>query len=496
MTSSLRFVTLFLACALAISAVSEAAVPQLISYQGRLTNDVGVPLDTTATIDFVIYKDSLGTMDIWTESHASVKIQNGLFQVLLGSTSPLTLAVFDGSKRWLSVQLQGGAAPSSLIPIVSTAYAYRSIKSDTASYALGGDNVSGWSDNGNVVRLQNAIDSVGVGTNTPTAKIDAVGSIRARDSVIAHQIRVGSSSQTGVLDLYRIASGVPVLTLREDVVGGGQIWLRDEAGSTTHNISADADGEGGFLDVYRSVGNAGFTVDGNNYGTKEPLVSITGSDRSAIFDMSAGGDSSVMLPLGSISSAETSNEAGMAWTSRSSGSVTLGNTPTTILTRSCLFPSSGHVLVIASFYYDFWHIAGTSDGFQFGVSTSEGSFPSSQGFMKNYSTNWSTFNYQEFATVQAHYSVDAGIETFYLLGKALGATNPWAGDAHLSVLFFPTSYNWIPTKSVSGNPEQDEIDARIEAKIAAESERLRKEFEDKLRAIQENFRNESMNGDR
>jgi hypothetical protein len=496
MTKSLRFVTMILACALTMSAVGEAAVPQLINYQGRLTNSFGVPLDTIATIDFVIYKDSLGTMDIWTESHASVTIQKGLFQVLLGSTSPLTLAVFDGSKRWLGVQLAGGSAPSELIPIVSAAYAYRAIKSDTASYSLGGDNASGWTDSGNTLRLQNASDSVGVGTNTPTAKIDAVGSIRARDSVIAHQLRLGSSTQDGALNVYQSGSSVSVVSIVDDVAGGGQVWLRDEAGHTTHNISADANGTGGYLDISRSATESGFMVDGNYSSSNEPLVSITGSSRSAIFDMSASGDSSVMLPSSSISSSETGNEAGMAWTSRSTGSVTLGGTPTTILSRNCFFPSSGHVLVIATFYYDFWHISGTSDQFTFGVSDVEGSFPANQGFRRNYSPNWSTFNYQEFSTVQAHYSVDAGIETFYILGEAIGATSPWAGDAHLSVLFLPTGYNWNLTQGYSNSPEQSEVDVRIEAKIAAESERLRKEFEDKLRTIEENFRNESKNGDR
>ncbi len=130
--------TLLLGCSLVLGLVNTASagVPQLISYQGRLTNSVGVPLDTTVTLDFTIYKDSLGTLDIWSETHPGVVIKDGLFQVLLGSVTPLTGIVFDGSKRWLGLQLQGGPAPTALIPIVSVAYAYRSVKSDTAGYAL------------------------------------------------------------------------------------------------------------------------------------------------------------------------------------------------------------------------------------------------------------------------------------------------------------------------------------------------------------------------
>jgi hypothetical protein len=133
--------TVFLAIVAATLTLSSvwtvhAAVPQLINYQGRLTNSAGVPLDTTVTLDFTIYKDSLGTLDIWSETHPGVVIKDGLFQVLLGSVNTLGQSVFDGSKRWLGVQLQGGPAPTALIPIVSVAYAYRSAKSDTAGYAL------------------------------------------------------------------------------------------------------------------------------------------------------------------------------------------------------------------------------------------------------------------------------------------------------------------------------------------------------------------------
>jgi hypothetical protein len=137
-TENRRLVTVLAAIVLLVAVSASATVPQLVSYQGRLTNSAGVPLDTTVTVDFTIYKDSLGTLDVWSETHPGVIIQNGLFQVLLGSVSPLSASVFNGSRRWLGVQLQGGSAPSEFIPIVSVAYAFRSVKADTASYALAG----------------------------------------------------------------------------------------------------------------------------------------------------------------------------------------------------------------------------------------------------------------------------------------------------------------------------------------------------------------------
>jgi hypothetical protein len=49
---------------------AKAAVPSMINYQGRLTNSVGVPLDTTVTLDFTIYRDSLGMVDVWSETYS------------------------------------------------------------------------------------------------------------------------------------------------------------------------------------------------------------------------------------------------------------------------------------------------------------------------------------------------------------------------------------------------------------------------------------------
>jgi hypothetical protein len=157
-----------------ISVSSEAAVPQLINYQGRLTNGVGAPLDTTVTLLFTVCSDSLGVTSLWSEIHPGVVIKDGLFQVLLGSVTPLSESVFNGSKRWLGVQLQGGIAPTALIPIVSVAYAYRAAKSDTAGYALFGSSSSGggWTDDGVAVRLTTITDNVGIGTSSPGSRLE------------------------------------------------------------------------------------------------------------------------------------------------------------------------------------------------------------------------------------------------------------------------------------------------------------------------------------
>jgi hypothetical protein len=64
MKQTQQLVTLLIAAAMFISVSVSAAVPQLINYQGRLTNNVGVPLDTTVALIFQIYADSNGVTSL------------------------------------------------------------------------------------------------------------------------------------------------------------------------------------------------------------------------------------------------------------------------------------------------------------------------------------------------------------------------------------------------------------------------------------------------
>jgi len=73
---------------LVMAAMVTAGVPSLINYQGRLTNSLGNPLDTTVSITFSIYSDSVGGAAIWSETHPAVNVVKGLFTVKLGSLSP------------------------------------------------------------------------------------------------------------------------------------------------------------------------------------------------------------------------------------------------------------------------------------------------------------------------------------------------------------------------------------------------------------------------
>ncbi|MHC4478629.1 MAG: hypothetical protein ACYTEL_23580 [Planctomycetota bacterium] len=102
---------------------TAAEVPQMINYQGRLTDDAGEPLDTVVDMVFSICSDSLGSSCAWTELQEDVEVTDGLFNVKLGSVDLITDDVFSGDERWLGINVGGESLPYT--QLITTPYAYR-----------------------------------------------------------------------------------------------------------------------------------------------------------------------------------------------------------------------------------------------------------------------------------------------------------------------------------------------------------------------------------
>ena len=111
-----------------------AQIPQVLSYQGALTDTAGLPKpDGTYRFTFRLYADSTGGTPLWTEERF-VHVRRGLFSTPLGG-SP-SFALLFSAPRWLSVQVQSEPEIPRRILLAATAYSFRSIKSDTALVAL------------------------------------------------------------------------------------------------------------------------------------------------------------------------------------------------------------------------------------------------------------------------------------------------------------------------------------------------------------------------
>ncbi len=62
-----------------------AVTPHKITYQGRLTDDVGVPINTSVDMTFRIYETDVSGTPLWEQLHISVLVQDGLFSAILSS---------------------------------------------------------------------------------------------------------------------------------------------------------------------------------------------------------------------------------------------------------------------------------------------------------------------------------------------------------------------------------------------------------------------------
>ncbi len=114
-------------------AVQCRAVPQLISYQGYLTNPDGSPLDTTVAMVFKLYTDSTAGTLLWTEMRPAVSVADGNFYVRLGQIIPIPDAILSLVQVWLGVTAGNDTEMTPRNRLVSVPYSYRVGTVDGAS---------------------------------------------------------------------------------------------------------------------------------------------------------------------------------------------------------------------------------------------------------------------------------------------------------------------------------------------------------------------------
>ncbi|NMC42931.1 MAG: hypothetical protein GYA46_03355 [candidate division Zixibacteria bacterium] len=272
-TLAVRIALLVIICA--VAAPAFGGVPQKISYQGRVTDTLGQPINATANITLILYSDSLGTTSIWSETHPSVTITDGLFHVLLGSVDPTIGSYFDGKERWLGVRVGGNPVALPPVPLVSGLYALMAQRSDTAALAAGvadnsittakivdgaisladlgqngaavnqvikwngsawqaaadaqGSNTSGWTDAGTSIDLTMPTDTVAINTTSRLGKLNVGGDIGLP---LLSNIYFGSDATriTGLAggDLRLVAEDLSILTTEDLTFGeyGVESWIR------------------------------------------------------------------------------------------------------------------------------------------------------------------------------------------------------------------------------------------------------------------------------
>lgn len=113
--------------------VAPADVPLMISFQGSLADENGDPVNGTVDLTLRIYDDPNSGSQLWSESQQNVEVADGLFNVILGTNTPIGDDVFMNPDRWLGVEVDGGPELEPRTRLTSVPYAHRVSTVDRAT---------------------------------------------------------------------------------------------------------------------------------------------------------------------------------------------------------------------------------------------------------------------------------------------------------------------------------------------------------------------------
>ncbi len=274
----MKLVILFtVTLAVGLSTLATAEVPQMINYQGYLTNPSGNPVGNgDYQITFSIYDVPVDGTAIWGSGLQTVSVNKGMFVYLLGSAAPLPDDLFEADTlRWLGIKVGTDDEISPRTRLVSVPYAYQSLRADTAAYALA---TPGGSSNWTVT------DSVLYTNNYWGIARGGTGNALLGDSPHT-MVNLGVACTTGVLGQdYGYAT-----------VGGGSL------NDATHRWATVS---GGGLN--RSIGDAA-TIGGGQGNTASMLSSTVGGGSQ---NKAEGQASTVGGGLSNLASGETATIGG------------------------------------------------------------------------------------------------------------------------------------------------------------------------------------------
>lgn len=124
------------------SSVPAGTAPLLFNYQGRLLDDGGNPITGSRVVTVRMFADSIAGLLLWEETHASVAITDGLFDLVVGSVSSMAPELFADpgdapgmSHRFLEIQIDAGSTLSPRTRLISAPFA-------VSSYRVAGDIVT------------------------------------------------------------------------------------------------------------------------------------------------------------------------------------------------------------------------------------------------------------------------------------------------------------------------------------------------------------------
>ena len=127
------------AAILVLLSTAHATSREEINFQGQLTYSNGDPIDSTVAITFDIYSVPTSGTSLWSETHSSVSVDDGVFDVILGSSNSLTDAIFANNDSLYIQSTVGSTIITPRVRLTSVPWAFDASTLDGVSgsgYAL------------------------------------------------------------------------------------------------------------------------------------------------------------------------------------------------------------------------------------------------------------------------------------------------------------------------------------------------------------------------
>ncbi len=479
----LKLSTIVLFFALLLFTIPGATPPQTITFQGRLTDPAGTALDDGAyVIRLAIYDAQTAGSVLWDAGEQAVLVRDGLFTYVLGSNVSLPVSLFSGANRFLGITIGSDSELAPRIPFRSSPYALEASHADSsevASFAHSSltaqqSDSAGFSQLAALALSANSAafadsatlaDSARTAVNANTLAGMAPGfyldwnSINNMPAGFADGVDDGAAFSAGAgLQLVGgefsiVASGVTEQLIADNAITAAKIAASSVGSSevqnnslTTVDLAANSVASSEIVD--NSVTNIDMAP--NSIGASELIAGAI--DSTKISDSSITGAQiapnsigASHLQNGSFSSTGMLDEPGVAQITGASF-LTVPSL-TTIASLPITAPANGYVMVMASFEMKVDHVFGTASQAIVGLSNTSASLPGDQNKNMDIPSSANTGMFTSIVSLQRIFSVSAGVNTFYLLGRKTTAASPiWSTfDVTFSLVYYSTTYGTVST---------------------------------------------------